>query len=99
MLKSLCGKMIDFRLGEIIGLIHAREKRYHQNKTQLRYNFDSVYYELSYTKHSGFLFYPNVWVSRDIVKLHVCANELRLGVSLALAVNVCGVRRGRSSVI
>ena len=34
---------LDFRLGEIIGLIHALEKRYYQNKTQLRYNFGSVY--------------------------------------------------------
>ena len=28
---------------EIISLIYAAEKRYYQNKTQLRYNFDSVY--------------------------------------------------------
>ena len=34
---------LNFRLGEIIGLIHAPEKRYYQNKTQLRYNFGSVY--------------------------------------------------------
>ena len=31
---------LNFRLGEIIGLIHALEKRYYQNKTQLRYNLD-----------------------------------------------------------
>ena len=51
LLKQLCGKMLDwsdFRLGEILGLIHAREKRYYQNKTQLRYNFGSVYYEHYY---------------------------------------------------
>ena len=35
---------LNFRLGEIIGLIHAVEKRYYQNKTQLRYNFGSVYF-------------------------------------------------------
>ena len=34
---------LNFRLGEIIGLIHATEKRYYQNKTLLRYNFGSVY--------------------------------------------------------
>ena len=34
---------LNFSLGEIIGLIHALEKRYYQNKTQLRYNFGSVY--------------------------------------------------------
>ena len=34
---------LNFRLGEIIDLIHALEKRYYQNKTQLRYNFGSVY--------------------------------------------------------
>ena len=42
----MCGKILDclnFRLGEIIGLIHALEKTYNQNKTQLRYNFGSVY--------------------------------------------------------
>ena len=34
----------NFRLGVISGLImHALEKRYSQNKTQLRYNFGSVY--------------------------------------------------------
>ena len=46
LLKPLCGKMLgwlNFRLGELIGLIHALEKRYYQNKTQLRYNFGSVY--------------------------------------------------------
>ena len=40
LLEPLCGKMLDrlnFRLGEIIGLINALEKRYYQNKTQLRY--------------------------------------------------------------
>ena len=44
-LKPLCGKMLDwlnFRLGEIIGLIHALKKRCYQNKTLLRYNFGSV---------------------------------------------------------
>ena len=35
---------MNFRLGEIIGLIHALEKRYYQNKTLLRYNFGSVYF-------------------------------------------------------
>ena len=34
---------LNFRLGEIIGLIHALEKRYYKNKTQLRYKFGSVY--------------------------------------------------------
>ena len=34
---------LNCHLGEIIGLIHAPEKRYYQNKTQLRYNFCSVY--------------------------------------------------------
>ena len=46
LLKPLCGKVLDwlnFRLGEIIGLIHVLEKRYYQNKTQLRYKFGSVY--------------------------------------------------------
>ena len=33
----------NFRLGELIGLTHALEKRYYQNKTQLRYNFGLVY--------------------------------------------------------
>ena len=33
---------LNFRLGEIGDLIHALEKRYYQNKTQLRYNFGSV---------------------------------------------------------
>ena len=49
LLKPLCGKMLDwlnFHLGEIIGLIQALEKRYYQNKTQLRYNFGSVYLSL-----------------------------------------------------
>ena len=40
---------LNFRLGEIIGLMHALEKRY-QNKTQLPYNFGSVY---------------NIWQSRS----------------------------------
>ena len=35
---------LNFRLGIIIGLIHALEKKYSQNKTQLRYNFGSTYY-------------------------------------------------------
>ena len=35
---------LNFRLGEIIGLVHALEKRY-QKKTQLRYNFGSVKYK------------------------------------------------------
>ena len=46
LLKPLSGKELDwlnFRLGEIIGLIHVLEKRYYQNKTQLRYKFGSVY--------------------------------------------------------
>ena len=50
MLKLLCGKMRDrlnFRLGEIIGLIHALEKNYYQNKTLLRYKFGSVYKQCS----------------------------------------------------
>ena len=34
---------LNFRLGVTIDLIHALEKRYSQNKTQLRYNFGSVY--------------------------------------------------------
>ena len=34
---------LNFHLGEIIGLIHALEKRYYQNKTQLHYNFGSEY--------------------------------------------------------
>ena len=32
----------------MIGLIHALEKRYYQNKTQLRYNFGSVYVKIRY---------------------------------------------------
>ena len=36
----------DPDLGEIIGLIPLQEKRYYQNKTQLRYNFGSVYIRL-----------------------------------------------------
>ena len=43
---------LNFRLGEIISLIHALEKRYYQNKTQLRYNFGSVY--LSYDTNIAF---------------------------------------------
>ena len=35
---------LNFHLGEIIGLIHALEKSYYQNKTQLGYNFGSVYF-------------------------------------------------------
>ena len=45
MLKPLCSRMPDwlnFCLGEIIGLMHALEKRHYQTKTQLRYNFGSV---------------------------------------------------------
>ena len=38
---------LNFRFGEIIGLIHALEKRYYQNKTQLRYYFGSVYISFS----------------------------------------------------
>ena len=34
---------LNFCLGEITGLMHGLEKRYYQNKTQLRYNFGSVY--------------------------------------------------------
>ena len=34
---------LNFQLGEIIVLIQALEKRYYQNKTQLRYNFGYVY--------------------------------------------------------
>ena len=34
---------LNFHLGEIIGLKHALEKRFYHNKTQLRYNFGSVY--------------------------------------------------------
>ena len=43
---------LNFRLGEIIGLMHALEKRYYQNKTQLRYNFGSVYLHIEiYNMH------------------------------------------------
>ena len=45
LLQPLCGKMLDwlnFCLREILGLIHALEKRYYQNKTQLRYNFEHI---------------------------------------------------------
>ena len=41
---------LKFRLGEIIGLIHALENRYYQNKTMLRYNFDSVYLYYMYVE-------------------------------------------------
>ena len=41
---------LNFRLGEIIGLIHALEKKYYQNKTQLRYNFGSVYINIVYLR-------------------------------------------------
>ena len=41
---------LNVRLGEIIGLIHALEKRYYQNKTQLRYNFGSVYIQWTWQK-------------------------------------------------
>ena len=34
---------LNFHLGEIIGLIHALDKKYNQNKILLRYNFGSVY--------------------------------------------------------
>ena len=37
---------LNFFLEEIIGLIQTLEMRYYQNKTQLRYNFGSVYYVL-----------------------------------------------------
>ena len=33
---------LNFRLGEIIGLIPALEKSYCQNKTQMSYNFGSL---------------------------------------------------------
>ena len=36
----------NFRLREIIGLMHSLEKKYYQNKTQLRYNFGSVYIKI-----------------------------------------------------
>ena len=45
LLKPIRGKMLyglNFDLGEIIVFIHVLEKRYYQNKTQLRYNFGSV---------------------------------------------------------
>ena len=35
--------LIELSFGKIIGLMHALEKRYYQNKTQLRYNLGSVY--------------------------------------------------------
>ena len=50
LLKRLCGKMLDwlnFRLGEIIILMHALEQKYYQNKTQLHYNFGSVFMDLT----------------------------------------------------
>ena len=53
--KPLCGKMLDwlnFRLGKIIGLIYALEKIYYQTKTQLRYNFGSVYIYMDRVKRS-----------------------------------------------
>ena len=52
LLKPLCGKMLDwlnFHLEEIIGLIHALEKRYYQHKTLSRYYFGSVYVIISIT--------------------------------------------------
>ena len=50
LLKPFCGTIIgwlNFRLGVIIGLIHALEKRY------LRYNFGSVYLALSFEQFFG----------------------------------------------
>ena len=38
---------LNFRLGEIIGLIHALEKKYYQNKTQLHDIFGSVHLVLT----------------------------------------------------
>ena len=34
---------LNFRFRGIISLINSQENRYYQNKTQLRYNFGSVY--------------------------------------------------------
>ena len=44
---------LNFCLGEITGLIHALEKRHYQNKTQLRYNFGSVYKKKNTNKTYG----------------------------------------------
>ena len=48
---------LNFRLVEIIGLIHARKKSYNQNKTQLHYNFGSVYKDAK----SNYIFKWNHW--------------------------------------
>ena len=50
---------LNFRFEEIIYLIYAVEKRYYQNKTQLRYNFGSVYFtskRISNFAHRGSLY-------------------------------------------
>ena len=50
-----------FCLGEIIGLIHALEKRYYQNKTRLRYNFGSVYKRI--LSNFDWLIYCKMWLN------------------------------------
>ena len=67
LLKPLCSKMLDwlnFRFGVMIGLIHALEKRYSQNKTQLRYNFGSVYIRFLNRLYK----FCGVWPGRPISK-------------------------------
>ena len=57
---------LNFRLGKIIGLIqHAVEKRYYQNKTQLRYNFGSVYIIIN----STFVILMVKWNKNEIIMI------------------------------
>ena len=59
---------LNFHLGEMIGLMHAPQKRYYQNNTQLRYtyNFGSVYIKLHvhvYMIINGILIALYLWKS------------------------------------
>ena len=66
--------LLNFRLGEIIGLIHALEKGYlYQNKTQLRYNFGPVYNGSHFTyKFQGICTDSNSYFDIGHIHLLVC---------------------------
>ena len=79
LLKPLCSKMLDwlnFSLGEIIGLMHVLEKRYYQNKTQLHYNFGSVYF-LFWCKRSDFAM-QTAWSNYILSHLSDHNNEIEV---------------------
>ena len=90
LLKPLCGKMIDwlnFRLGEIIGLIHALEKRYYPNKTQVRYNFGSVFIANLCHTIVGFMILVNIyfcWHSHQLVPHKLLQQSLLLFIPKSL---------------